>query len=98
MSSSSSATDECDSDISSDFSEDEAKETEDQVPLEQFAKTEHFAATLELLQLPPAERSREDVSSINKPDKRPRKACDSAPSCRKKTQPQLPCKFADRVL
>lgn len=49
------------SDTSSDLSENETKETEDQVPLEQFATDDQFAATLELLQLPPAERSRENV-------------------------------------
>ncbi|CDJ50809.1 cyclic nucleotide-binding domain containing protein, putative [Eimeria brunetti] len=53
------------SDLISDLSdEDETKEDEDRVPLEQFATNEQFAATLELLQLPPAERSRENVECI----------------------------------
>lgn len=52
----------CSSDLSSELSdEDETKEDEDRVPLEQFATNEQFATTLELLQLPPAERSRENV-------------------------------------
>lgn len=89
MSSSSSATDEYDSSVSSELSEDESKETEDQVSLEQFAKTEHFAATLELLQLPPPERSREDVSSSTKPDECSWETCDTAFRCIKKTQPWL---------
>ncbi|CDI84635.1 cyclic nucleotide-binding domain containing protein, putative [Eimeria praecox] len=56
---------ECSSDFSSDLSdEDETKEDEDRVPLDQFATNEKFAATLELLQLPPAERSRENVECI----------------------------------
>ncbi|CDJ68164.1 cyclic nucleotide-binding domain containing protein, putative [Eimeria necatrix] len=53
------------SDTGSDLSEEEeTKESEDQVPLEQFATDEKFATTLELLQLPPAERSRENVECI----------------------------------
>lgn len=56
----------CSSDLSSELSdEDETKEDGDRVPLEQFATNEKFAATLELLQLPPAERSRENVKKLN---------------------------------
>lgn len=49
------------SDTSSYCSDDENKDNEDQVPLEEFATDEYFAVTLKLLQLPPAERSREHV-------------------------------------
>ncbi|OEH75654.1 cyclic nucleotide-binding domain-containing protein [Cyclospora cayetanensis] len=41
--------------------EDESNNTQEQVPLEQFAPDEQFSVTLELLQLPPEERSRENV-------------------------------------
>ncbi|XP_026190237.1 uncharacterized protein LOC34620722 [Cyclospora cayetanensis] len=44
--------------------EDESNNTQEQVPLEQFAPDEQFSVTLELLQLPPEERSRENVECI----------------------------------
>ncbi|KAL8440527.1 hypothetical protein Efla_003198 [Eimeria flavescens] len=52
------------SEATSDTSDAENKEAEDQVPLEKFAADEQFSQTLQLLQLPPAERSREHVECI----------------------------------